>query len=91
MLSNIKDFLRQRKDRKKILSKKVNTRTPIIAVEKSSQQSDNRTLVSNKNDKRKSINNDLANQLVIESNKRKSQLPVYIGLERFELLRKLGE
>ncbi len=34
---------------------------------------------------------ELANLLVKQDNKRRSQLPSYPGLERFEIIRKLGE
>lgn len=94
MFSHLKDLLRQRKERRKTVQKKETTtaRTvPTIIVEKS-QQSDNNTLVSRKNSgSKRASNTSLANQLVKESNKRMSQLPTYPGLERFELIKKIGE
>ena len=35
--------------------------------------------------------NELAKSLVREDRKRRNQMPIYPGLEQFELLRKLGE
>ncbi|GAA5799469.1 hypothetical protein HPULCUR_004885 [Helicostylum pulchrum] len=54
---------------------------------------DNMTMVG-KDEDRKSLStgaDELANILVEQDNKRRSQLPTYPGLERFVIIRKLGE
>lgn len=53
---------------------------------------DNMTMVGDENDgKVLNTADELANLLVEQDNKRRSQLPCYPGLERFEITRKLGE
>lgn len=60
---------------------------------KKAQSSDNMTIVEeNVNETKSNVAaEELANLLVKQDNKRRSQLPSYPGLERFELIRKLGE
>lgn len=57
--------------------------------------SDNMTIIGSprENDNKliTSTADELANLIVKESNKRKNQLPAYPGVERFALMRKLGE
>lgn len=58
---------------------------------KKAQSSDNMTIVEADETKSNVAAEELANLLVKQDNKRRSQLPSYPGLERFELIRKLGE
>lgn len=57
--------------------------------------SDNMTIIGSplENDNKliTSTADELANLIVKQSNKRRNQLPSYPGVERFELIRKLGE
>lgn len=54
-----------------------------VTDENAMDQDDNKSTVA--------AADELANLLVKQDNKRRSQLPSYPGLERFEIIRKLGE
>lgn len=64
--------------------------TPVKKIKELS--TDNMTIIGNDDDDSK-INaaDELANLLAEQDNKRRSQLPTYPGLERFEITKKLGE
>ncbi|KAI9268445.1 kinase-like domain-containing protein [Helicostylum pulchrum] len=65
----------------------------LIKKKKKEVSTDNMTMVG-KDEDRKSLStgaDELANILVEQDNKRRSQLPTYPGLERFVIIRKLGD
>jgi hypothetical protein len=69
--------------------------TTTATTRNASFASDNMTIIGSpiENDNKiiTSTADELANFIVKQSNKRKNQLPLYPGAERFELVRKLGE
>lgn len=64
----------------------------LIKKKKKEVSTDNMTMVGKDDEEdTKSSSDELANILVEQNNKRRSQLPTYPGLERFVIIRKLGE
>ncbi|KAI8970603.1 kinase-like domain-containing protein [Pilobolus umbonatus] len=85
MFNHIKDLFRQRKEKKKFLSSPFRTRTQPKERELSTKSSVKAVVTSKKHTE------ELAKLVVEEGNKRRSQLPLYPGLERFEMIKKLGD
>lgn len=102
MLSHIKDLFRQRKERqqKRFINNQFKKPEAITEIKIRSSipkkvkeiSMDNKTIVGDDDSTKVNTTADeLANLLVEQDNKRRSQLPTYPGLERFEIIKKLGE